>query len=122
MTYSEAKGHTGAVIALSMSDAKSDASAEEELLYSAALDNTIRAWQPYDMSNMSCLSTLHETARMLYFRTITHVDSNMRINTHCAHVVRNNVYLCVCEPVVVACAQMHKCMYMHMHVYVCTCM
>ena len=60
VTYSEAKGHTGAVIALGVAEAKGDAgSAEDEVLYSASLDNTIRSWQPYDMSG---LSVLHETA------------------------------------------------------------
>ena len=56
--YSEAKGHTGAVIALGVHEAKGEASAEDEAVYSASLDNTIRAWNPHDMSS---LSVLHET-------------------------------------------------------------
>jgi len=53
--YSEAKGHTGAVIALGVHEAKGEASAEDEAVYSASLDNTIRAWNPYDMSSLSVL-------------------------------------------------------------------
>ena len=51
--YTEAKGHTGAVIALGVHGSKGDASAEDEAVYSASLDNTIRAWHPYDMSSLS---------------------------------------------------------------------
>ena len=63
VSYSEAKGHTGAVIALGVHEAGGESGGgggggEEDVLYSASLDNTIRAWQPYDMST---LAVLHET-------------------------------------------------------------
>ena len=56
--YSETKGHTAAVIALGVHEATGDATAGEEAVYSASLDNSIRAWRPSDMSP---LGVLHET-------------------------------------------------------------
>lgn len=66
--YAETQGHTGAVIALAAAlpktgSAKNPAggvvtTVEQPLLYSASLDGTIRAWDPFDMS---CLSVLRET-------------------------------------------------------------
>lgn len=83
--YTEVKGHDGPVVALCVSDAGRDAarqraaqggfanggtaaaaatagsgggdSSEPPLIYSASLDNTIRAYDPYDMAT---LSIMHE--------------------------------------------------------------
>lgn len=54
IAYTEVAGHTGPVIALHSAEGSRES---EHLLHSASLDNTIRAWDPYDMS---CVSTLHE--------------------------------------------------------------
>ena len=71
--YSEIKGHEGAVIALCVSDAAQaharqraagtaatpdaggGAAGEAPLIYSASLDNTIRAYDPYDMATLSIM-------------------------------------------------------------------
>lgn len=84
--YSETKGHEGAIICLGVSEASSarqrgvgggdaagalaatarggghagSGSGDTSLIYSASLDNTIRAYDPYDMTT---LSVLHEQAR-----------------------------------------------------------
>jgi WD40 repeat protein len=52
--YTEVPGHTGPVIALHSAEGARES---EGMLYSASLDNTIKAWDSYDMS---CVSTLHE--------------------------------------------------------------
>jgi WD40 repeat protein len=53
--YKEVAGHAGPVIALHVAEGAGGGT--EGLLYSASLDNTIKAWDPYDMS---CVSTLRE--------------------------------------------------------------
>jgi len=52
--YVEVDGHTGPVIALQPAEGSNS---DEQVLYSASLDNTIKAWDPFDMT---CVSTLHE--------------------------------------------------------------
>ena len=49
--YLEAKGHTGAVVALASSE-PSAAGGGEPVLYSAGYDNTIQLWDPYDMQSV----------------------------------------------------------------------
>ena len=66
VTYGEVSGHDGAVISLAVSDRPngsqvneaSEPTGEVAIIYSASIDNTIRAWDAYDMAQ---LSVHHET-------------------------------------------------------------
>ncbi|KAL1521836.1 hypothetical protein AB1Y20_021487 [Prymnesium parvum] len=80
--YSEIKGHTGPVTTLCVSDigAKqhSSGSGEAEVIYSASLDNTIRAWDPYDMAVLSILQ--EETSEI----------SCLLVSSHCDFLITGN--------------------------------
>ena len=73
--YSEIRGHTGAVTALCVSDvgAKQQASVsggDPQVIYSASLDNTIRAWDPYDMAVLSVLTEQHSEISCLFVSSL----------------------------------------------------
>jgi len=68
IAYREVSGHQGPVIAV---QACEGARADEHVLYSASLDNTICAWDPYDMT---CISTLHEVHSEIACLLYAHVN------------------------------------------------
>ena len=78
LQYLEAKGHTGAVVALASSGEPSAAGGGEPVLYSAGYDNTIQLWDPYDMQSMQVMG---RHCHHLLLRT-RHLHLHLTSSTH----------------------------------------
>ena len=87
--YSEAKGHEAAVIAVAVTDGGGPGAAraggggggggdDATVVYSASLDNTVRAWDPYDMATLSVL------------REVSSEISCLLVSPHCDFVITGN--------------------------------
>lgn len=71
-TFEEIPGHAGPVVAL---QAPSDVKAgERQLMYSASHDNTIRAWDTYDMA---CINTFVEKQSEISCLLLAHVNGSL---------------------------------------------